>query len=155
MPIIERAVQSYRGTSLYQFDGNKPRILLRCVYGLDNSAQVRGTDSLIPSLPGLVARNRVQHVRRIGLEGFVMGVGSNHSQQRSDFRSIVELLRNLFDPTDAPGTLVVILEDGNTATINARTMPEEPEWGPDNMPTARTLSVEMEAVDDDWTLPGS
>ena len=153
--IVERAVQSYRGTTLYQFSGSQPRILLRCTFGLDNSASVRGKDSLIPSRDGLVVRNRVTHTRRIVLEGLAMGVGVNHDAQRADFRSIVELLRTLFDPTLDPGTLVVILEDGNTATIDARTMPEEPEWGPDTMPTARTLSVELEAVDDDWTLPAS
>jgi hypothetical protein len=156
MPVIvERAVISYRNVNLYQIVANQPRILLRCVYGLDNSPTVRGKDSLIPSAAGLVARNRVRGVRRIVLEGFVMGVGTTHDDQRADLRSIVELLRDAFDPTAAAAELEVQLEDGNTATIDARAMPEEPEWGPDTMPTARTLSIELEAVGADWVLPGS
>ncbi len=156
MPVIvERAVLSYRNVDLYQVIANQPRIVLRCVYGLDNSPTVRGKDSLIPSAAGLVPRNRVRGVRRIGLEGFVMGIGTTLDAQRADFRSIVELLRDAFDPTLDPAELEVQLEDGNTATIDARAMPEEPEWGPDNMPTARTLSIELEAVGDEWILPGS
>jgi hypothetical protein len=77
------------------------------------------------------------------------------ADQRDDFRAAIEELRALFDPTLAPGELEVVTEGGVVATIDARTMPEEPEWGPDDLPTYRAFAVELEAVDDDWTLTGS
>jgi hypothetical protein len=151
MPVVERGV-TYRGTSLVEFVSDVPRIVLRCVSGLDSGPQVRGVDTLIPSAAGMVPRNRVRHIRRIVLEGFVMGTGADHDAQRADFRDAIEEMRDLFDPTLSAGTLIVDLEDGGTATISARTMPEEPEWGEDSLPTYRALSVELEAVGDDWVI---
>lgn len=154
MPIVERAA-TYRGTSLLQLTGDQVRICLRVVEGLDNGPQVRGVDTIIPGTAGRTARNRVRDIRRIVLEGWIAGTGASHDAQRDDFRAIIEELRALFDPTLSPGELSVALEDGGTATIDARTMPEEPEWGPDLLPTYRELSVELEAVGGDWEFTGS
>ena len=154
MTAVERRV-SYRGTSLFQFVSGQARIVVWATYGLDSGPRVRGVDTVIPSAAGRIARNRVADGRAIGLEGFVMGTGSDLPAQRDDFRQAIEELRALFDPTLDPGELEVILEGGATATIDARTMPEEPEWGPIEMSTYRAFSVELEAVDDDWTISGS
>lgn len=151
MPLVEKGA-TYRGTNLVQLSSGKPRMVIRCVSGLDNGPQVRGVDTVIPGLAGRVPRNRIRDVRKIELEGFIQGVGSDDAAQKADFRAAIEELRALFDPTLTPGTLVVALEDGGTATISARTMPEEPEWGPDNIPSYRTLSVELEAVGSDWVI---
>jgi hypothetical protein len=154
MPLVERRV-SFRGTSLYQIVDGAPRIICWVTYGLDSGPRVRGVDTIIPSATGRIARNRVADGRTIGLDGFVMGAGADLVMQRDDFRDAIEQLRALFDPTLAPGTLSVILEGGTVAEIDARTMPEEPEWGPIRMPTYREFSVDLEAVDDEWSLTGS
>lgn len=154
MPVIERRVR-YRGVWLYQLVSSRPRIMCWLTTGLDSGPRVRGVDTIIPSAEGRVVRNRVADGRTIGLEGWVMGTGSTLANQRDDFRDAIEEMRAIFDPTLAPGTLEVILEGGTVAQIDARTMPEEPQWGPISVPTYREFSVDLEAVDDDWSLTGS
>jgi hypothetical protein len=153
MPLVYLS-GTYKGTSLLQLVGSQPRIVMRCTYGLDTSYQVRGADTVIPSLAGRVARNRVRDIRRVVLEGFVAGTGANDAAMLDDFRDACEELRTLFSPVASTGTLVINLEDGvRTATLaSVRTLPEEPEWGPDDIPGFRTLAVELEAVGADWVI---
>jgi hypothetical protein len=47
---------------------------------------------------------------------------------------------------------VATLEDGTTQSIDARAV--NLLWGDDDIPTYRTLSVELEAVED-WSTAGS
>ena len=155
MPAVERRVNRYRGMSFYQFVSNQPRIIAWATYGVDSGPRVRGVDTTVPAATGRIARNRVGDGRMVGIEGFVMGTGNTLVEQRDDFRDAIEQMRVVFDPTLSPGELEVILEGGTVATINVRTMPEEPEWGPYALPTYRTFSVEFEAVDDEWSLSGS
>lgn len=141
---------TYDGTLLVTTVGNVPRIVLRCVRGLDDAPEVRGEDTVIPSAEGRVPRNRVWDRRVIELYGFVAGTGASETAQRADVRSALETLRTLFDPTGDPATLVVTLEDGSTATISARPINMVLDDG--RIPTYREVSVELEAVEDDWVV---
>jgi hypothetical protein len=67
----------------------------------------------------------------------------------------VEELRALCDPTQDPYLLEVELEDGGVASIMARPLPQQPLWGPGDQPTWRALSIEWEAVGDDWAIDGA
>ena len=147
---------TYRGYSLQQIVDGEVRVDIRVVHGLDNGPRVRGVDTVIPSASGRVPRNRVADGRPVELEGFIAGVGTTWEEQLADFRAVVEELRAIFDPTLSPGALVVNLEDGGTATIDARALEGQPEWGDDNILTYRELGVDLEATED-WqiTLAGS
>jgi hypothetical protein len=120
------------------------------VNGLDSGPRVRGVDTTIPGLAGRDVRDRVADGRPLEGVGFVAGTGDTPEEQAADYEAIMAELRALFDPTLDPGTLEVLLSDGTTTSIQARTMPEEPEWGTDAIPTFREFSVEWEAVGDDW-----
>jgi hypothetical protein len=124
-------------------------IILEVVAGLNEVAQVRGTDTVIPSLAGRRARARVRDVRVIELRGWVMGAGSNDADQRSSFRDLVQELQALFDPTIV-GDLVATLENGDTATIAARTTSLM--WGDAPAPQLCALSVELESVEPEWVI---
>lgn len=144
---------TYAGTSLVTSVSSQPRLTIRCVRGLDDSFEVRGTDTIIPTAAGRVARNRVRDRRVIELAGHVMGTGDTEDAQRLDVRAALEELRALFDPTSTPGSLVVALEDGGTATITAR--PLNMIAGDDPIPTWRQVSIELEAVGADWVIEPS
>lgn len=141
---------TYASTALVTSVSDQPRMVIRCVRGLDDSFEVRGTDTIIPTASGRVARNRVRDRRVIELAGHVLGTGDTEAEQRADVRAALEELRALFDPSAAPGTLVLDLEDGGTATIAARPVnmivPDDP------VPTWRQVSIELEAVGADWTI---
>lgn len=146
---------TYDSTELEQVSGGLVRMAIGLVRGLDDSPEVRGSDTVIPGATGRVPRSRVWDRRVIELAGFIGGVGTSETAQRADLRALLEDLRELFDPTRSPATLSIELEDGGTATISAR---------PVNMLCAATIasvreqvSIELEAVDADWqvTLGGS
>lgn len=141
---------TFDGTALVTIIGGQPRIMLRCVRGLDDSPEVRGTDTIVPGLAGRIVRSRVRDRRVIELAGWVMGTGTTEADQREDVRDALEELRALFDPTRTPATLLLELEDGGFATISAR--PLSTVMGDDPIPTYRALSVELEAVEADWTI---
>lgn len=143
---------TYRTVALEQIVAGEVRMDIRLVKGLDEGPRTRGVDTTIPALAGRIRRNRVADGRMIELEGFVSGVGANHAARLADMRTIKNALRTILDPTLDPGELEVLLEDGSVATIQATAMPEEPEWGPDGIETYQTLSIELEAVDDDWVI---
>lgn len=141
---------TYDGTDLVTNSSGAPRIMLRCVRGLDDSPEVRGSDVIVPGLAGRIAMDRKRDRRLIELAGWIMGTGSTESAQRADIRSALESLRTLFDPARSPATLIVTLEDGGTASITAR--PVNMAMADDPIPTYRQLSVELEAVGDDWVI---
>jgi hypothetical protein len=144
---------TYDGVDLVTVVGGMPRMLIGLVRGLDDAPEVRGTDTIIPGAAGRVPRTRVRDRRVIELAGPVGGVGATHAAQAADMRAALEELRTLFDPTRDPATLVVALEDGGTASINARPVNlllDEPV-----VPTMRRVSVELEAVEGAWVItPG-
>lgn len=123
-------------------------IFLEIVRGLNESPSVRGTDTIVPGLAGRVARNRVADVLTIELRGIVTGAGADEAAQRSDYRTNVNTVRALFDPTSLV-TLVAALEDGTSATITAR--PLNLVWD-QLLPTLANVSIEMESIDPDWVI---
>lgn len=125
------------------------RIMLRLVRGLDDLAEVRGKDVIVPGLTGRIIRNRVKDRLVVEAAGWVMGTGVGEAAQRADFRAIVDEIRALMDPTLSPYAIVAILEDASTRTIMAR--PTNVVWGDDNLPSFRMLSCEWESVDPEWT----
>lgn len=145
---------TYAGTDLQDIaEGGMVRMAIGLVRGLDDGPEVRGVDTVVPGSAGRIPRSRVWDHRTIELEGFVGGAGASEAVQRADMRSMLEALRTLFDPTRAPASLVIGLEDGGTATISAR---------PLNMLCPATIAsvrervnIELEAVEDDWeVVPG-
>lgn len=112
---------TFDGTDIQDFNG----LHLVITQGLGDSPTVRGTDVTVPGAAGQQARPRVFHERRILLAGpdsFVRGDGATEAARRADYRSNVRAMLALFDPTGAPAALVATLEDGDTATIAARTL---------------------------------
>lgn len=67
----------------------------------------------------------------------------------ASFRTLVKIVRALFDPRAMPASLVATLEDGTTATISARTL--NIVWEKLAPSTAR-ISIELESVDGDWVI---
>lgn len=137
-------------TDLTSTDG---RLLFRLTRGLDEVPEVRGEDTIIPSLAGRVARNRVLDRLVLEAEGYVMGAGTTEAEQRADLRDLVDALRTLMDPTQAPYEIEATLEDGSTRTIQAR--PVNIVWGDDDIPSLRTASLQWESVDPVWAAGGS
>lgn len=120
-------------------------IFLDLVSGYSEPATVRGEDTIVPSIAGRVVRDRVKDVRRIVLEGYVIGTSA------SDWRSKTDTLMSVMDPSDNPATLTVksgYLGVGSDKTISARVVNIMP--GPITGSYFQTWSIELESVDPDW-----
>lgn len=143
---------TYNGTDVQDADLG---IFLEIVRGLSEGVRVRGKDTIVPALAGRIARNRVADGFIIELRGFVRGSGADEDVQRGDFRANVDTLRGLFDPTALPATLVATLEDGTTRECEARTLPENPLYGRQPVPSFQEVSIELESLDADWSAGGS
>jgi hypothetical protein len=137
---------TYRGTDIQDPDG----IFLELLRGLRERGEVRGTDRVVPNAAGQVPYNRVAHRRVIHLRGWVVGTGATDAARKSDFVANAAAYDALFDPTLDPGELVATLEDGSTATIDARTLPGDI-WDHAG-PVAAIVDVELESVDPDWVV---
>lgn len=137
---------SFAATDLQQ---NPFGIFLEIVRGLGEGPSVRGKDTIVPALTGRIARNRKADTWRIELVGWVAGQGATEAIQRSDFADLRAQLLALFDPTNAPAALVATTENGDTWTIQARTLPGKM-WD-QQVPSMARLSVELEAVAD-WVV---
>lgn len=123
-------------------------LFLEIVRGLNEPMTVRGTDTIVPSLTGRIARNRKGDRLLIELRGLVIGNGATHALQKADFAAQRQIVRALFDTKADPAPLVATLEDATTATINARTLNVVWIQGGD---FDAEISVELEAVED-WTI---
>lgn len=138
------------GVDLTRSDG---RLLFQPTRGLNDVPEVRGIDTIVPGLPGRVPRDRVLDRLVVEAEGMVIGAGSTESAQRTDFRALVDDIRALMDPTQSPYDIVITVEDGSSRTITAR--PVNVVWGPADLPSYRTASLQWEGVDaTDWTFDG-
>jgi hypothetical protein len=142
---------TFKGSDLQRADFS---IFLEIRRGLNELPEVRGKDTVVPALTGQYFRNRVAHRRQIELFGYVSGYDAANTEiaNRRDFRHRVEELRVLFDPTDDPGELAAALEDGGSATIDARAL--NTQWV-QIAPSLHSLSVQMESVDPEWVVLGS
>lgn len=136
---------TFRGTDIQDLDG----LFLEITGGLDELPEVRGEDTVVPGLAGRVSQNRIADRRELELEGYVRGVGADEEGDRSAYRTNVIAMQALFDPTLDPGELVASLEDGSTATINARALNIV---GAQKMPSFKLVSVKLESVDPNWVI---
>lgn len=129
-------------------------VFLELKKGLNELPEVRGKDTVVPGLTGRYYRNRVADRRELELVGYVSGYDATPSEtaDRRDFRHRVEELRALFDPTADPATLAAALEDGGSATIEARVTSVV--WN-QVAPSLASVSVQMESVDPEWVILGS
>jgi len=118
------------------------------VRGLDDTWEVRGEDTVIPSAHGRTARDRKRDYLIIEVNGFVTGQGASPALQLADVRSRIQTLRGVFDPTQSPGDLVVRYEDGDNGTISCR--PVNLIWFEYPDPVYRPFSGEFMAVGADW-----
>lgn len=123
-------------------------VFLEIVRGIAESPTVRGVDTTVPGLAGRIARARISDTLTIELRGYVAGVGTTESDQRTSFASKRAALRTLFDPTLAPAALVATLEDASTLTVIARALPTAV-WQ-QIVPSMAQVSFELEALGD-WT----
>jgi len=150
MSIPVRPVTSFDGTSLNTMTDTAPRLTFWLVRGLDEAANVRGSDIVVPGTAGRTVRDRVRDNRVIEIEGHVLGVGATAAAQTDDFRDAMETLRALFDETASPAALVVGLEDGiRSATITCRTLNRLTRYIAD---MGAVVNVELEAVGADWSV---
>lgn len=125
-------------------------IFLEIVKGLNESPSVRGQDTIIPGLAGRIARSRVADTLMLELRGIVTGDRDAEAGEDADFRTNCLAARALFAPTKSPVAVVATLEDGSTATINARPLPGAIWNYP--MRCVAEVSFPMESVDPDWVV---
>lgn len=147
---VSLAVQSYDGVSLAVDVSGEHAVAAWLVSGLDEGWQTRGENIVIPGSHGQTAGTRKRDYLLIEVEGFVAGVGATPALQVADTRSRLTTLRAAFDRTKSPANLVVLLEDGTTATIACRATNMVMLDYPD--PVYRPFSVELEAVGADWVI---
>lgn len=139
------------GVDLTRSDG---KILMRVTRGLNEVPEVRGVDTIVPSLNGRIPRNRRLDRLVIEAAGIIMGAGADENAQRVDFRATIETLRDLMNPVQDPYNIAVIDEAGTTHTITAR--PMNLVVGDDDIPTYREVSCQWESIDAaDWGVSGS
>jgi hypothetical protein len=122
-------------------------IFFDIVAGFFEPSSTRGGDTVIPGLAGRVSRNRVKDVRRILLEGFVIGTSA------SDWATNTAALMAVMDPSlDAED---LVLDDDylgvtGTGTIAARVV--NVVGGPIVAARFQTWSIELESVAPDWAV---
>lgn len=135
----------YGGLS-WQTEDESGRTYLEIVRGLNETPEMRGEDDVMPGAPGRFARNRQPDVRTIELAGFIEGYGADSAERAAAFRTRMKLLQSAFNP-ELTDVLTVGLEDGTSASINARTLNLLSEqliaW-------AARVSIELESVDPNW-----
>lgn len=121
-------------------------IFFDLVAGYSEPAAARGIDTVIPGAEGRTARNRVSDVRRIVLEGRVLG------SSVSDWRTKTDTLMALCDPAHDPMDLIIAdsyLGVGSTKTISVRVVNcvgGEPMYAIGT----QFWSIELESVGADW-----
>lgn len=138
---------TYRGTDVQQ---NPFGIFLELVGGVNEVPLVRGEDHTVPALPGRVLDDRENDVLPLELKGWIAGQGADGMAQRADVATLRQTIRNLFDPTIS-GSLVATLEDGSTATIQARTLGDGLLWG-QIVPQLFSLSIRLESAQAAWDI---
>lgn len=135
----------YRTVSIRRGDRS---IFLQIVAGMDEQVEVRGSDDIIPEATGRDVQPRRPDRRVIELQGWVLGVGATIENKRTNYRSRINELHAILDPTLAPGALTVTspymgLASG-TATIAARYV--NAVWDEVIQGYFRRVSVELECV---------
>lgn len=119
--------------------------------GLNESPAVRGEDDVVASLAGRVSYPRLDDILAIEGEGVVLGSGSTVEDQQADYRAQILTIRTILAAGKLnPKTLSCVLEDGTTATIEARVV----DYNVDEVVAslAAEIKIAWESVVPDWTL---
>jgi hypothetical protein len=120
--------------------------------GLNDGLEVRGTDSLVPGLDGMIARDRKRSVRHIVLSGLIQGTGSTESLRQGSYQNLCDYVEETFQLDGSPAVLVGQARDGTWRHITARTTnivwDDEPVFG------VGDVSVFLDSVDPDWDTTG-
>jgi hypothetical protein len=93
--------------------------------GLDDQPEVRGADFIVPSAAGRLVPTsgaRLNDRLLVELRGFVHGIGATEAAAQQDYRSTMDTLLGIFDPTDNPWALVVFGPVHGVATGHKRTI---------------------------------
>ena len=123
---------------------------LQLVAGYSEPVSVRGTDTVVPSLAGRIARGRVADVRSLRISGYVA------ANTAAEWRDATDVFADIFDTRLAPGVLELDgeylgLPAGTTATINARTLNAVGSAIQAGM-TLQFWDIELESLDPDWVI---
>lgn len=138
---------TYASTDLQEADLS---IFLELQNGL-GELEVRGRDTLVPSLVGMVPRPRKKERRRVNLIGHIRGVGDTQEDRRAAYWTTYKLIEELFSPDRLVADLVALLGDGTTATLES-TRPLPGLAFVERVPSEWSdLSVPLESVAPDWT----
>lgn len=138
------------GTVVMRDDG----LFLSIKKGLGEVPSVRGVDQVVPRREGKIARARVGDKMALELEGLVRGIpdeGDDDPSEAAAYYTLVAEVRAIFDPTKDPWVLSVEMPNGDTWSINVRTVP--PLLWEEIIPSRLArLNVALESVDPDWTI---
>lgn len=137
---------NFRSTDLAEDDMS---ILIELMEGL-GQLEVRGKDTLVPALDGLVTRPRRPDRRRVPLLGSIRGVGDTEEDRQAAFWTMYKAVEDLFDPAADAADLIATLADGTIGTLAyTRALPGlqfdirvPNEWA--------AVSVVLESVSPNW-----
>lgn len=114
--------------------------------GLKETPKTRGKNTVIPGTRGEIPRNRVASKLDIELYGWIKG------SSWSAYWTLVKELLTIFGAEAGEKTLVVPLDDGTNATIQARAL-NVMEEGDEAIGAAQYFSIALEAVNPpNWTF---
>jgi hypothetical protein len=133
---------AFAGYDLQRADLN---VMFAITEGLDDLPAVRGSDQVIPFRPGRLALPRLADRRAVVATGWVAG---GQPAPESTYRTYLDGLKAVLDPTRPPDALVATLENGSVRWIIAR--PANILGGELVGHEMRPMSIEWEAVDPYW-----
>ncbi len=126
-------------------------LFLTIIKGLNETPAQRGEDIVIPRRAGRTEGNRINDILSIVLAGQATGgpTTDDRPTNQSEYRTMMLYVRTLFRSNRERAALVALLENGSTATIQARPMNI---LVPDEVPGAyASLNIELEGYDD-WEI---
>lgn len=121
------------------------------VMNLNGGLDVRGKDTVIPSLDGRIARVRVADVRHVIVEGWIQGVGATEALRLASAQELLDELEALFSPDLDPNPLAGLAADGSTRTLLCRPQPGIL-WPDPIVPGVHKVSVLLDSVFPNWVL---
>jgi hypothetical protein len=143
---------TFRGTQL----DTGTTVCLDLVEGYAEPSTVRGADWIVPRLDGRTKGNRRHDVRRIVLEGYIRGLGTDLAERQQSWREATDTVMGLMDRASNPGDLIISdgylgLPAGATATIGARCV----NFGRGDILNGQTFqkwSIELLSIDPEWVV---
>lgn len=123
------------------------------VSGLNDGLDVRGADTVVPSLAGRIPRSRKRDVRHIILSGTIQGTGASEALRLASWQNLRDELEMIFDPSADVATLVGMALDGTWRQIDVRTQPGLV-WTPSPVLGVETVTVLLHSVEPDWQVTG-